>query len=169
VTPSFKAGVVAGGVVAAFLIALAVVALRVALTSGPAGQASSGMFAFGDALLFVGVFGAAALVPVAAGLFWLRPVRWFWMVLAGLSLGVTATSLVAAVVFAAGTGTSTSPMAAWDGLALLRILAAPFLAFGFLVCAVISPHRSPRFLLLASTLVEAAVTLYAASVWLIRG
>ena len=71
----FKVGVVAIGYSAAILLASAAVAIRVANTSGPDAQASSGMYAFGDALLFVTVFGISALVPTAAALGFLRPYR----------------------------------------------------------------------------------------------
>src|SRR6267142_196801 len=67
--PILKVGVVAVGYLAALLVASAAVAIRLAHTSGPDAQASSGMYAFGDALLFVVVFGVAALVPSGAALF----------------------------------------------------------------------------------------------------
>jgi hypothetical protein len=41
------------------------------------------LFAFGDDLLFLGVFGVAAVVPSGAALFFLRPYRTFWL---GLSV-----------------------------------------------------------------------------------
>lgn len=66
-----RIAVVAAGYIAAFLIAFAAVAFRAANTSGPDAQASSGMFAFGDVVLFVTVFGVFALVPTGAALFFL--------------------------------------------------------------------------------------------------
>lgn len=63
-----KIAVVAGGYIAAFLVAATAVAIRIANTSGPDAQASSGMYAFGDALLFVAVFGVSALGPTGAAL-----------------------------------------------------------------------------------------------------
>ena len=95
--PIFKVALVAGGYVAAFLMASAVVAIRVANTSGPDAQAASGMYAFGDAFLFVAVFGVAALVPTGAALFFLRPYRRFWIVLSALGLAVAVTGIAAAV------------------------------------------------------------------------
>ena len=78
---------VAGGYVAAFLIASAVVAVRVATTNTPeVEQASSGMYAAGDAFLFVAVFGVAALVPTGAALFFLRPYRLFWAMISLMGL-----------------------------------------------------------------------------------
>jgi hypothetical protein len=70
-----RIGVVAAGLVAAVLVAAAAVALRVTNTSGSDAQSSSGMYAFGDAALFVAVFGVAALLLTAAGFFWLLFVR----------------------------------------------------------------------------------------------
>ena len=67
-----KVALVGGGYVAAALIAVAAVAIAGADTSSPDAQASSGMSAFGDALLFVAVFGVCALVPTAAALIFLR-------------------------------------------------------------------------------------------------
>ena len=76
--PLLKVGVVAIGYIAAILIASGAVAIRLAFTSGPEADASSGMCAFGDALLFVTVFGIVALVPAALALVFLRPYRRFW-------------------------------------------------------------------------------------------
>ena len=100
--PFLKVAVVAGGYIAAFLVASASVAIRVANTSGPAAQASSGMYAFGDALLFVAVFGVSALVPTGAALFFLRPYRHFWTGLSALGVAVAATEITAVILFALG-------------------------------------------------------------------
>lgn len=62
---------VIGGYIAAFLIAWAAVSIQAAGTSSADAQASSGMSAFGDAVLFVVVFGVAALVPTGAAFFFL--------------------------------------------------------------------------------------------------
>ena len=64
--PAVKVSLVVAGYVVAFLIAFAVVAVYVAATSGPDRQASAGMFAFGDSLLFLAVFGVAAVVDYVA-------------------------------------------------------------------------------------------------------
>src|SRR4030095_1382513 len=98
--PSLKVSVIAGGYIAALLMAFAAVALHIATTSGPDAQASSGMYAFGDALLFVAVFAACALVPTGAALFFLRPYRHFWTVLSALGLAVAVTGVTAAILFA---------------------------------------------------------------------
>ncbi len=66
--PFPKVGLVAAGCIVSFLLASAAVAIRVANTSGPDAQAASGMYAGGDAMLFVAVFGFAGLVPTAGAL-----------------------------------------------------------------------------------------------------
>jgi hypothetical protein len=119
--PFLKVGVVAGGYMAALIVASAAVGIRLASTSGPDAQASSGMYAFGDALLFVAVFGVAALVPTGAALFFLRPYRHFWTVLSAFGLGIAVTGLAAAILFAIGRHAAPSPIATWAGLSVLRV------------------------------------------------
>lgn len=165
--PFLKVAVVVGGYIAAFLMASAAVAVRVALTSGPDAQASSGMYAAGDAMLFAAVFGVSAVVPTGAALFFLRPYRQLWTVLSALGLAVAVTGVTAAILFAVGRHAVSSPLATWAGLSVLRILVAPLLALTFLVCTIFAPHRSPRFAFLAATLMEAAVSAYGGSVWFV--
>ena len=86
--PFVQFGLVAIGFAAALAVALAVVAIRVAETSGPVAQASSGMYAFGDLLTFLAVFGAGSLVPTGLGLYSLWRTRYFWSVVAVLGLGI---------------------------------------------------------------------------------
>src|SRR5438093_7304313 len=131
---SLKVGAVAGGYIAAFLVASAAVGIRLANTSGPDAQASSGMYAAGDALLFVAVFGVSALVPTGAALFFLRPYRHLWTGLSALGLAVAVTGVTAAILFAVGRHAAPLPLATWAGLSVLRILVAPLLALTFVVC-----------------------------------
>jgi hypothetical protein len=167
VKPFLKVAVVAAGYVAAFLIASAVVAVRIATTSGPDAQASSGMYAAGDAMLFVAVFGGCALLPTGAALFFLRPYRRFWIVLSALGLAVAVTGVTAAVLFAVGRHATASPLATWAAFSVLRILVAPLLAITFLVCTLFSPYRFPRVALLAATVMEGGVSAYGGAVWFI--
>ena len=156
------------GYIAAFLIASAVVAVRIAVTSGPDAQASSGMYAAGDAFLFVAVFGVCALVPTGIALFFLRPYRRFWTVLSALGLVVAVTGVTAAILFLVGRqATAPSALAMLAGLSVLRILVAPLLALAFLVCTLFSPYRSPRFALLAASAMEVAVSAYGGFVWFV--
>jgi hypothetical protein len=164
---SVKIGIVAGGFAAALLIAVAVVAFHIALTSGPTAQASSGMYAFGDLVLFVAVFCVVSLAPTAAALFFLRSRRRFWTVLSVSGCAIAVTGLVAVGLFATGRNEVASPLATWAGYSILRILAAPLLAFVFMLCAIMTPERLPRLALLVATLMEAAVSAYAVFVWVV--
>jgi hypothetical protein len=83
-----KFGAVLAGYVAAVLAASTAVVVRMANTSGPDAQASSGMHAFGDGLLFVAVFSAVATFPTGLGLWFLRPYRWFWVLLSITALAI---------------------------------------------------------------------------------
>ena len=69
--PATKVTIVAGGYLLALVLASAVVALHAAVSSDLASQALGGMSAFGDLVLFVAVFGAAALLPTGAACFFL--------------------------------------------------------------------------------------------------
>jgi len=165
--PWLKVAVVVGGYVAAVMLASAVVAVRVANTSGPDAQASSGMYAAGDAMLFVAVFGVCALVPTAAALFFLRPYRRFWTVLAALGLAVACTGVTAAILDAIGRHVTRSHLPGWADLSVLRILVAPVLTLTLVACAALSPYRSQRLVLLAATVMEAAVSAYGGVVWFV--
>jgi hypothetical protein len=162
--PILKVGLIIGGYIAAFLIASVTIAIWIAMTSGPEARAASGMYAFGDALLFIAVFGVSALVPTGGALFFLRPYRRFWTVLSVMAVLFAITGSIAVGLFAIGRE-PTSSVAVWAVFSVPRILAAPLFALAFLICAVISPSRSHRSILLLATIFEAAVSGYGAFVW----
>ena len=87
--------------------------------------------------------------------------------LAALGLAVAITGVTAAILYAVGRHATSSPLATWARLSVLRILAAPLLALGLLVCTVFSPDRSPRLALLAATVMETAVSAYGAFAWFV--
>src|SRR5215831_15644399 len=99
-----KIGLVFAGYVAAVLVAYGVLAIYTAATSGPDRQTYGGMYAFGDGLLFLAVFGAAAVPATGAGLYFMRPHRTFWLVLRVLALAVAGTAVAAVLAFVAGRG-----------------------------------------------------------------
>jgi hypothetical protein len=153
-----KFGLVAAGYVGAFLVAAASVAINEAWTAGPDRQASSGMFAFGDSLLFLAVFGLAATVPTAAGLFFLRPYHLFWLVLAIAAVVVASTGLASLGVSLAARAAPAGPaIRSWSAFAVLRILVAPLIALAFPVSGAFAPRRPARIALLAATVSEAIV------------
>ncbi len=164
--PLVKVGLVVAGYVVAFLVAFAVVAIHVAATSGPDRQVYSAMYGFGDDLLFLAVFGVAAVPPSGAVLFFLRPYRAFWRVLSVVALGTATTGLAALIInIAAQTGDAGSILHTWSALASLRILGAPLLALAFLLSCLFAPNRFSRIALLVATVIEAAVFAYVALMW----
>jgi hypothetical protein len=56
---------------------------------------------------------------------------------------------------------------AWGAAGVLRMLAAPLLATGFLLCACFAPARFSRWTLLGATVCEGAVAGFAVFNWLV--
>jgi Na+-translocating ferredoxin:NAD+ oxidoreductase RnfA subunit len=126
------------------------------------------MYAFGDSYLFIAVFGLLALVPTGAALYFLRPYRPVWTALSALGLCVAITGVAAAVLFAVGRHEVVpSTLTAWADFSVLRILLAPILAPVFLVVALFTPFRFPRFALLVAAVMELAVVAFAGLVWFV--
>src|SRR5438067_12811354 len=93
-----QAGIVTVGYVGAFAIAWVIVKIYISATGGPDRQTYGVMFDFGDSLLFLGVFGLAAVPATAAALFFLRPRPAFWLTLSVAALVVATTSVAAFLV-----------------------------------------------------------------------
>ena len=66
-----KTGLVIGGYLLACLIASGAVYAYQSLNQSAAAQASAGMYAFGDLILFVAIFGVLALLPTGLALYFL--------------------------------------------------------------------------------------------------
>jgi hypothetical protein len=159
-----KALTVAGGYVVAFALAWGVVAIHMIATSGPVADAASGMYAFGDSLLFIGAFAVAAVPATAAALFFLRPYRPFWTVLSAAGVLIAATSLAAACEYAFQRSTSAG------GLSILWLLIAPVFALLFLMSGIFAPNRSARVACFASTAIDVlAFASFAAVLFRARG
>lgn len=153
-----KVGLVGAGYIGAFAIAWAVVAVHIATTQGPDRRDYAAMFDFGDTLLFLGMFGLAAVLPTGVALFFLRPYRWFWRALSIAALVMAATAAVAFLIMLVWRGAGArSAASAAAAVASLRILIAPLFALAFAVSTVFAPGRNPRLALLAATAVEAMV------------
>lgn len=152
--PATKIGAVVLGLLAAFGIAWLAAAIRQATTQGPEAQATSGMYAAGDAMLCVLVFGLLALVPLAFGLYWLRPVAMFWSVFAWSAVSFAATAfgaLVACSMLSPFSGT-------WPVLlAELRLGLTPLTALAMFVSGLFAPQRRARGMLLAAAASDAAI------------
>ena len=158
-TPRIKVASVLGGYVGAFLIAFAVVAIYVAATSGPDRQTYAAMYDFGDSLLFLAVFGVAAVPPTAATLFFLRPYRSFWIGLCVAAIALAVTGVAASLEFFAARAAFQmgSALQAGSAFAVLRILVAPLFALTFFLSGLFAPRRSFRITLLAAGVIELAV------------
>jgi len=158
-----------GGYVLSFLVASGVVAAHIALTSGPYAQASGGMYAFGDLVLFVGVFGIGAIPTTGIGLYFLRPYLAFWRGLSLAAGAIAATNVVAVAVYFASRRPDASPsLLAWSTFSVLRILASPVLAIAFLVSGCVAPVTSSRIALACAFLGEAAPFAIVVLVWSTR-
>ena len=153
-----RLGLVGAGYIGAFAIASAVVAVHIATTQGPDRRDYAAMFDFGDSLLFLSVFGLAAVLPTGAALFFLRPYPRFWRVLSIAAMAMAATAATAFVVTLVWRAHGASSAgSAWAAVASLRILIAPLFALAFAVSTVFAPRRNPRLVLLAATAIEAIV------------
>jgi hypothetical protein len=155
---SVKVGLVAGGYAAALAIAFAMVAIYIVLTDGPDRQASGGMYSFSDSLLFLAVFGVAAVPSTGGALFFLRPYPAVWRALSVAALASAAIGLVAIAAFLADQRAAPgSPAPWWSIVAVLRILLAPLLALFFFVAVLFAPNRSGRITMFVVSVIEAVV------------
>ena len=162
--PVAKASLVALGYVAALAVTLLVAGIHLAETSGPDRQ--GGMSAFGDSLMFLAVFGLAAVPATGAALFFLRPHPAFWLTLSVASLAAAFTSAAAAVIHtASGALEPSSFLQGWSAFAVLRILAAPLFAMLWLLSGLFAPNRSARLSLIAASAIEAAAFAYVVFGW----
>lgn len=147
--------------------ALVVTRLYIAATSGVDRQTYSGMSAFGDSLVFLGVLGVAAVPATGAALFFLRQRAGFWRVLSIGALGVACTALVALALTLGVRSGGPGWLRPWSGLSPLRVLVAPLLALFFLLSGVFAPNRSARLRLVVAGAVEVVVFVLVVSSWVL--
>jgi hypothetical protein len=161
-----KAGIVAGGYFAAILLALGVVSFYIDQTAGPDREASSGMYAFGDSLVFLAVFGAVSTIPTGLALVFLRQSRRFWIALSIAALVVASTSLAAAAaVLLEQQMPALTSLNAWTPLAVLRIFLSPLLAATFGLAALFAPQPRLRWYLFGAAVAEGVTTAYGFFHW----
>lgn len=127
--------------------------LRQLATQGPVAQASSGMYAAGDAMLGVAVFGMLFLVPLALALYWLRPVPRFWLGLQGAAILFALTGWLTVALFLADPGAQSL----WMILALVRFALMPLTALALLLCTVFAPQKRQRWLLLGAAITDGGI------------
>jgi hypothetical protein len=156
-----RIGLVVGGYVAAFFVACVLVYIRQLLTSGPDAQASSGMYAGGDFILFVMAFSTLALIPTGFALYFLRPYEKFWLALSFVALAIAITGPIGALLSAL---IQPAPIQSRWGLVgqfgFFRAMGAPLLVMSFLTCAAFAPSRRTRWALLVSTGLECMASAY---------
>jgi hypothetical protein len=162
-SPLAKAGIVVGGYVAAFLLAVGVVWIYITMTDGPDREASGGMYAFGDSLLFCAAFGIVSIVPTGLMLIVLRQSRSFWVALSVLALAIAGTSVAMAV----GTVLAPTSTSLWVMLSFPRIFLSPFLAVAFGLSALVAPERETRWCLLAAAAMETGSSIFGFVHWFV--
>ena len=159
-----KIGIVIGGYIFALAGAFAATYIQELSTRGTDAQASQGMFAFGQTILFLLVFGGLALIPTVLAFYFLRSSVKFWNGCAVLCLVFSIIGLIIVIANALMNANvlhiSKSSAAVVSLFGVLRAFGAPLLIVGFLVLAVIAPSRRPRVLLFASAGLEILGGLY---------
>jgi hypothetical protein len=166
----FKFGVVLAGYIAAVLTAGVAVYVRQLHTQGPDADASAGMYAFGDGVLFIEVLTVVAFLPTVLALYFLRPYRLFWSALSVTALALAATGFFAASVYVMSSSGRLAG-SVWDMLAafsVLRMLGAPLLAAAFVTSGLIAPARWPRWGLIIAGGIEGAVAAFAILHWFVH-
>ncbi len=161
-----KVMLVAAGYLVALVIAAVVVDLYIAATDGPGRQAYSGMVAFGDSILFLGVFTVAAIPATGAALFFLRPYRMCWLILLAGALVIATTGVAAFATYLVPSSTRWgSLLGTGSELPPLRILLAPPLAIAFFLSLLFAPTRGARIAFLGASVIEAVVFVWGALLW----
>jgi hypothetical protein len=148
-----KLGLVLAGYVTAFLLTCAFFYVRSLLTPQDPSQASAGMQAFADLMLFLAMFGFLSLAPTGLALYFLRRAERLWTVLPFACLAFAVTGPVAAAMIPRN-----STIIGF--FSLPRALGAPLFCLAFLISAAIAPRRCPYWPLLVAALIEAAVSAY---------
>jgi hypothetical protein len=165
-TPTAKILLVVAGYAIALLIALGVTHAHQVATGGPDWQGYSGMLAFGDSVLFVGVFGLTAVPATGAALYFLRPVRAFWLVTAIAALTIAATGIAAVLGYLIfRKADPPGSLGVWVSLTPLRILLAPLFGTAFFLGLLFAPSRSGRLAFLAATVIEAVIFIWVVFAW----
>jgi hypothetical protein len=162
-----KAGIVGGSYVAAILLAFCAVSIYINQTRGPDRDASAGMYAFGDALLFVAVFGVVSTIPTGLALVFLRQSWRFWVACSIVALVVASTSFaaVAIIVLESQKVALSASLNAWAMFAFPRIFVSPFLAASFGLSALIAPEARFRWYLFSAATIEGVSSIYGFFHW----
>lgn len=162
-TRARKVTLVLAGYVGALLLAWGVTWLYVLATDTPDRVSSSGMYAFGDGVVFLGVFALAAIPATVALLYFLRSVPAFWSVASFGGLAIAATAILALFGYLPAARMASD---SWWALAPLRLLFAPLLGLAFFLALIFAPSRPDRRRLIAATAIEVgAFACFALILW----
>jgi len=153
-----KIGIVIVGYILACVAAYVATYINELATRSTDAQASQGMFAFGQSILFLLVFGGLALIPTVLTFYFLRSSEKFWNGFAVLCLVFSIIGLIIVIANALMNANvlhiAESSATVISLFGVLGAFGAPILIIGFLVLAVIAPSRRPRVLLFASAGLE---------------
>ena len=157
-TTTKKTAIVVIGYLVAIGVAVAIVSAHALVTSSPDRQASGGMSAFGDSLLFLAVLCIASLPATGAALYFLRSYRPLWAVLSLVAAVVAITGLAALIfVLSPSIGRLPSALQMVADLSPIRALLAPLFALSFVLAGILAPARWSRIILLLAAASETAV------------
>jgi len=149
-----KFGLVIASYIIALLVAIVVVATYIDLTDSPDRDLYSGMYAFGDSLLFLAVLTLASIPATGAALYFLRPCRMFWIAVSVVSLAY-ATTAIPAVIDHFMLRAPGEPLPWWSALLSLRLVLAPFPCFAFFLAGLFAPSRWFRISFFGAMVTEA--------------
>jgi hypothetical protein len=149
----------------AFLLATAIVYVNQTYFQNPVdAQAASGMYAFGDMILFLGAFGSLALIPTVAGCLFFKSFKKFWTICSSLGLAFAIFGVVAEVANIILSRTpvfnSSSPGAIVSVLGILHMFCTPITFALFLIVGFIAPKGKARNYFYISASLEFFVGLY---------
>lgn len=138
---------IALGFVVAFFVAAGVVWLHNLLFPLPPAEASGGMAAFGDLVLFAGVFTLGSFIPTIWLLRILRGVPAFWAVWTIGAVFLVLTGIVSGLMYVVPGLAGAHRFPVIYSLAPLRILGAVPLAIGFALSGNLAPLETNRKIL----------------------
>lgn len=131
-------------------------------------DASQGMAAFGDSILFLWVFGFFSLFPTGVVLYLLRPFVKFWTVLSEICFLLALTApFLAFAMFWGSRGHHGMFWMTMAQIGVLRAFAAPVLALSFLVCAIVTWRMRSRWYFLSAAGLECILIVFILAYWFI--
>jgi hypothetical protein len=151
--PWAKVAIVLLGFGLAWAVGLVVCAVCDHYSKVPEVEKAGGMYGFGQLLLFLAVSGVVAVIPLALGLIWLRPIARFWRLLTGVAFLLALSGVVALVANLA----DGSAQNLWMLAAQVRIGLMPLTALALLACGIIAPLPRHRWVLIGAAVCDGVI------------